>query len=336
MSRIKRGWFAVSLVLVVAFSAVANERKVERITVLKPAADAEVIRNFYVLDLQGGERKVATSAPKFSGAPRAEQAYEWTVDLERGTYTTRIVKPNEADVAMRERLAGEAVQGGGGGGRRIRTQSECSPYDTGDGWMPCEDETRTQGWQYAYALETRYLSSWGAWTTGTRTEGRMKWKQCSGSMKLDQFNGYCNQNNPWGRMDCDWHSTNTGLIRGTVSGVYVNFSVGDSTRETYVVDEVTIEGGWGSAWPYADFLVTGEQVPISGYTYETPLSYYQAYCGSGTGGGGTGGDSGGGTQTNYGSTYCVSVYDGTNGAKLGDCCGTNNTQIIDCAKSYLH
>jgi len=31
----------------------------------------------------------------------------------------------------------------------------------------------------------------------------------------------------------------------------------------------------------------------------------------------------------------VPIYDGTSGAKVGDCCGLTTLEIINCAKQYL-
>jgi hypothetical protein len=74
----------------------------------------------------------------------------------------------------------------------------------------------------------------------------------------------------------------------------------------------------------------GEYMTVFGEGEETIAST----CGSGggaTGGGGTGGGGAMGAEKT-----CVDVKDGETGAKLGECCGYNNTEIINCAKSYLN
>ena len=334
MSRMKCACLVLML-LFVAVSALADEPRAERITVLQPAPDAEVIRDFFVLELEGGGRKVTTAPRKHIGAPRkpVEQAFEWEVDLERATYTTRIVSPNAADIAMRERIRGKEERGG----RRFRAAAECSEYDTGDDWIPCEDETRAQGWKYTVGLETRYPTSWGAYVTATRTEAELHWKACDGGLEKDFFDGFCSAYSPWRYDRCGkMPPYQRGFMDAKVVGMYNNYSLWNPAIETVIYDEVTLEAGHGAAWGTADFVYYGEApARILGYQYESPVYGYQAYC-SGTGGGGAGDSGSGGSFVEYPETYCVPVYNGENGAKLGDCCGTNNTQIINCAKSYLN
>ena len=318
----------VLMLLLVAVSALANEPRAKRITVLKPAEDAEVLGDVFVIELENGGRTLAMEPGK---GFKAEQAFDWTVDLERGTYTTKIAKPNAADLALRERLRDD----GNTGGRRFRAASQCSEYDTGDDWIPCDDEERAQGWRYILAHETRYQHPIQGPLSASRTEAELHWKACNGTLQSDFFGKSCLGFSPWFQNLCVSYEPGSGsTLDAEVLANYVNTSLWDPSRETGITERVRFQAHLGGATPQVHASVMYGEVGgwFTGHTFITE-GQYQAYC-SGTGGGGANTSSGG--LVTYSERYCVPVYEGQTGLYLGDCCGYHNHEIINCAKGYLN
>jgi len=339
-------WLLMMLILA-GVAAFAEEPRVTRITTLRPAPDAEVIRDFLVVETSDGQKSVRSAPREADVAARpADRAYTWTVDLKRGTYSTRRSELTAADRAMRERARGRVA---GAAGRRFDVGAECEEFQTSDDWIPCNGDNSGTGWRYAIAHETWQPNSVYGSSAATRTELNVDWKSCHGRLELESFSGQCYTPafNTWRYVSCGRqppYPTSFGILDATVIGNYQNYTLGDPAVATNVSEQVEFEGSVDGGWGTSSFLVYGEMAGfLTGRQYESGPHPYYAYCdsyggGGGGGGGGStpgGGDGGGGGGGTGGGSYCVPVYDGESGEKLGDCCGTSNTEIVNCAKQYI-
>jgi hypothetical protein len=325
------------IVVLCAAASMAEEPRLKKLTILVPDAEADVVAGLMLAEDADGTRSITTVAPRASASRPAEGAFTWSVDLKRGTYSTRRVPLSEEDLRFRERLRGK-----GSGPWRARstgvvTTNECSEYDTGDGWIPCDQEIESQLYTYGLAVELFDLTASGP---RARTELEIEWKSCPGELVLQNFDHHCYLMAPgtWNVAGCNYTppAPRGGTLIGGVVGTYQNFHLGNPSLQTLVMDLVRVEASYGGmVTPHLRRNIVDEAITVGGRAYSGPVySYPTSNCATGTFTGGGGG--GGGGESEADETYCVPVYSGETGAKLGDCCGTHNHQIIECAKQYLY
>ena len=317
----------------------AKKPNLKKIILLSPAADAEVKRNFAVLVWSDGQQSLVERPGPRDGSPRADRAIAWSVDLRKGTYTTKLVPLSERDRAQSERARERA------GAQAALRRSSLS------------DDFGNNGYSYSFATETWEPGAYFGFQGLTRTEAEIDWSECGYAVYLDDFLPSCWANSQtfayttWYTRSCTANrpvGSSTNLLSGDVTGAYINWDFGDDNQATYVTERVHIDAyGGGYAYGWSNRTKAGEfNWLLSGQDFEGMVLTRPSRCsspgGNNGGGGGSGpnpGDDNGGPNgdgTIGGGETCVEVDNGVTGELLGYCCGTTTTQIVDCAATYLN
>lgn len=325
-----------------------------KITVLRPSPESEVRQNLVVVTRPDGSRQVISRPRHSLGSPNLQgRPVQWTVDLQRGTYTAKWSEPTERDLEFAARA-------------RQRYEKEDQSRNQGDRFEPRSENQPTTGWYHTYATETLEPGAYVGFAGLTRTEAELSWSQCSnGKLFTDGYFTNCWSNastfvnTTWYKFGClpyEPPSESDFQLSGSVTGYYGNADFWDDSQWTYSTETVRVfahSGGRGSGNSSHSFsgefslLLSGRDIPGTTRTrygscpnrYPTPPP-----TGGGSGGGDEGdgddgdgddGDDGDGDGDDGGGWDCAEVYDGESGKYLGDCCGYDIYEILDCAVQYL-
>jgi uncharacterized membrane protein YgcG len=332
---------AVLLLFAVSLSAAPPKAHRQRIVVLHPSAEAEVIANVRIVEWSDGRREIVRSLPEALNPTDEVQAISWTYDLGKGTYTSKRVQPSQQAL---ERAAARRRQRGQG---RFR--------------IAAQDEAGLMKRSFLYSVETWEPGAHLGAQSLNRTEMEMAWSECSDgwSMQLDRFDGRCRAN-PDTFVNTTWYvdscykappSSRAGAFFASVNGEYHNDDFGFDSLPTSVSVQINA-------------YVTRGLTPSVSHTYQNwgegtllihdvseywPEAWPGSNCaGTTTGGGGSepgGGDGGGGDGGTGGGggdggddddITCLLVTDGSTGELLGICCGDTTESLINCAGQYAN
>jgi hypothetical protein len=278
----------------------ATERRVTKVTVLRPSAGTEVQANVQKLSWSDQTETVAfaplPAVPERANA-RKTTAFKINDD---GTYTaSRAATPASVATLGSIGICDPAIEttcGGTGGG---------GGSDTGVG-------------HFIEAVET--LSANGVLL---RTRASLGVTPCKGNavngVRVDSANGACLAGQGWVTTGCTASHTPIGSIGSSASNT-VTAQYTASTGMALTNRVAVASDGSGMMASSANEVITS--------TYPSPLCGDTAQGPAPPGGGGE-------DNAGKGETYCAPVYDGSTGQYLGSCCGTTSAAIIKCAAQFL-
>lgn len=316
------------LLFTVSLSAEPPKAYRQRIVVLHPAPDAEVIATVRIVEWSDGRREVVRSLPEELNPSDDVQATAWTYDLQKGTYTSKRVQPSKQTL---ERAAARRQQRAPG---RFR--------------VTAEDDGGLMKRSFLYAVETWEPGAHAGAQALNRTEMEMAWSECADgwSMQLDRFRGRCRAN-PDTFVHTTWYvdhcseappSGRAGAFYASASGVYHNDDFSFDSLRTDVSVQLNAYVTRGLT-PMLSFTpqASGEGSGLLRFVDEYwPDAYPGSTCGPTTpSGGGDGGGEGGGDDDDD-EYNCVPVTDGETGELLSICCGKTVEALINCAGQFLN
>jgi hypothetical protein len=311
---------AIVVSLSVAFTAaaqdgkptVARERRLTKVTVLRPATETEVYA--HVQKLSWDDATETFSVDAIAAIPeraRPSKSTAFKFDAERGIYSAERA-PTPAAVAARRKVQSNV------GICDPVIESDCGGSGGGSG---AGGDTSTATGHYLEAIMPLYIND-----SVMRTRAALGVTACRGdaygSVRVDISTGVCLPGAGWAVSLCTKTATPMGAITSAASNL---------VRGEYVQNQVI---GYGSV-----SVSSNGSAGLSATSSDViSTTYSSTACGnvsSPPGGGGPGEPDDPEDPDGEGESHCVAVYDGATGGYLGSCCGTTSAAIIKCAAAFL-